>query len=455
MEFVERYRSQGSKTGKPVKETRTYPISCANRTWTGWTTSFGTAQYGLVKSCRDYVTPGYWKKKARGEWIGPNLLKLSVDSVVPFGYSDITATVYNPVACTGPTDYYRTEYRGNLFAMDYLGTVLGPESVLDQAETTNLILETRTACLAKRGEGLTNLTETAAELDKTFAMLHSPLGNLRKFLDVFVRHKNYLRLKKLRDDNKDLYSQLRKRRDGTYYLPFRKRSRSDVAREIVTLVTSEWLRFRYGITPLINDVKAVMKVLGETYDIGPKPYTARSSGRLSRNKFEPQAYTSFYYRVNAQKNSVHNFSVRANWTDLYKADPFDKLGLTFRNAVGVVWELTHYSFVYDWMLNIGDLIYANIPKPFVDPKGGTLCYWDSRKTVWVATSVDNLVPADRQITGTYADGVVADSLFKRRDPMEFGTDLVVRTDFRFDNWVRATDAVSLILQRLQGIHLFR
>jgi len=370
-------------------------------------------------------------------------------TVQNFGFSDIVATVYNPVTCTGPNDYTRTEYRGNLYVYDYLINVTGPASILDSAAMTSLVGEVRTACLADRGKGLTNLTESLAELDKTFAMLHSPLGNLEKFVRTFRTTKNYKRLEALRKIGAPLFSKRGLVRSKAGRKP------GKLAFEFLTLLSSEWLRFRYGISPLISDVKAAMKVLGETYDIGPKPYTSRSKGRLFKTQYTPLAYSSFYYRVNAMQTATHEFSVRANWTDIYRATPFNKLGLTFKNAVGVAWELTHFSFVVDWFANIGDLIYANIPQVAVDAKGGTCSSWDTKRTVNVATGVDNLVPADRQITGTYADGVIVDRLIKRRDPMDLSTDLVIKADFRLDNWIRATDAVALIQQQLGRITVFR
>ncbi len=447
--YQERIRSQGSRTGKPYKETRSYPVSCANRTWSAWGAPvFGVAQFGQVKSFRDYVTPGYWKLRKQGKWIPPNVMISDDITVTNFGFSDIVATVYNPILCTGPNDYSKTEYRGNLYAYDYLVNVTGPVSLLDQSAMTSLVGEVRTACLADRGKGLTNLTESFAELDKTFAMLHSPLQNLEKFVREFRRTRNYKRLEELRKIGAPLFSKRGLVRSKLGRKP------GKLALEFLTLLASEWLRFRYGISPLISDVKAAMKVLGETYDIGPKPYTSRSTGAIFKVQYTPLAYTSFYYRVNATQSATHRFSVKANWTDIYRATPFNKLGLTFKNAVGVAWELTHYSFVVDWFANIGDLIYANIPQVGVDAKGGSYSSWDTKKTVNVATSVDNLVPADRQITGTYADGVIVDRLTKRRDPMDLSSDLVIKADFRLDNWVRASDLAALIQQQLGKLTVF-
>lgn len=430
-----RLRQKGDLTSKVSVDVRSYPISCANRTPTAWTTYLSQPVFGIKDTMYDEVTPGYWKTRALGGFVQTNELHSNTIVRESYGWTSIRQTAQTPYVCSPPqTEKPWAEYNGKFVAAFHWSGFTGG-NLLEPDRCQNLRDQTRTECMANRQKGESNYFESLGELDQTYAMLHSPLSNVNKYLDDFVRDARYAKIQRLR------------KQQGLANRASRLYGRSDFLR----LVASEWLRFRYGISPLISDVKAAMRVLSETYDIKDKLHTARSTAQIFATKIIDSNVADAWAKVDYKTTQSHTYKVRAWWHDVYQSTPFDKLGFTYQNVVGSAWEFTRLSFVVDWFVNVGDLIYANLPRVNVNSLGGGYSERNDIHQVFFPVGYTNLVPSAYIITGTIGDGVKESKSYTDRYPMSGQSFLVMKDDFRLTNWERAVDAITLIKAQLSRL----
>jgi hypothetical protein len=443
------YRQEGDITQTVNRNRyRYFPVSCANRTvtpWDPWTASLPA--YGNFKIMAGNRTPGYFAKRKRGDWVMPNIFYSSQRTTYSVGTSQWRWN-WNPLSCSGPALQAWDELEG-LMMLNYVSPLNGPVGALATGRDGDLNTQVVTECMANRQKGQANYVESLAEIDRTFAMIRDPLVNFTEFCRKFADSSRYRRLEKLRKAyGKEQLRPFRKTRLGQRWLMFS---------ALATLTTSEYLRWRYGVSPLISDVKAAMKSLRTNYRGQTKDsiHNAKANGSITNTTTTAYVTHHSYVDVFYKLGITQTYSVRANWADRYKATPWTDLGLTFHNLVGVAWELTHFSFVYDWFVNVGELIYANLPRIGVTPLGGSYFSIDRRYNAWSFDGFANTnLPQPYWYSGSLGDILVKESTTKRRqiiDPQLRNTGLVIKSDFRFDNWTRALDAVALASQQLHRI----
>lgn len=442
------FKQEGSITLTYADGTRwrSYPVSCTDRTvqpWGAWSPT--SASFGTRRLLASNRTPDYWAKKKSGVWIPPNSFYSSRMSITSNGMSDIVFTWY-PAICSGPAILTWDEFQSRQMP-SRLGSTIIAIPVITGDGPVDLITQVSTETLANRQKGEANLIESLAELDQLFKMVGNPIGNLGRFAKEFARSRSYRRLEVLR-----------KRFPGVR-VPGQLSSaarRTKLGKEFITLLSSEYLRWRYGVKPFISDVQAVMKTLKTSYKSQTKTsyHTARAKGTLQGTAVDKYTLTNSIWTIKWEILRTETFSVHGQWVDQYESTPWTDLGLTWHNLIGVPWELTRRSFVLDWFVNVGEVIYANLPRVGVVPKGGSvfskrqlyhLCYF----TGYTATN-----PAVTAVSGNLNDTVIVDFLEKRRKLIDRdrAIGLVVKSDFRFDHWTRALDAAALTSQLLMQVH---
>lgn len=127
---------------------------------------------------------------------------------------------------------------------------------------------------------------------------------------------------------------------------FRKRLRRNGVIEIEELLRRKWLEYRYGITPLLYEAYNAGEAFGALAR-NPLPWVhiTRALDAKTPNEVSVQWETLVVAGTNRRSKKL---SFRF---DGFPSIP-DHFGLT--NLSSVIWELSPYSFIYDWFQPIGD-----------------------------------------------------------------------------------------------------
>lgn len=171
---------------------------------------------------------------------------------------------------------------------------------------------------------------------------------------------------------------------GKYREKYLKKSGSNAAKA----GANAWLEYRYGWKPLLLDMDQIVEYSHRKRDMGQGTRrVARAGDRLERKASESFVHASYpttgagwYYTGGTQKNQ----ELRVNAGVIFRvqnrttSEGLAKLlGIRPRDVLPTLWEMTPYSFVVDWFVNVGSWLQAVMPDPRIISEGA-----------WV-TSVNN------------------------------------------------------------------
>lgn len=233
-------------------------------------------------------------------------------------YSTIGGKVYKVRDVTGPFGVYATS----------LNTSLSPFVPFDQRATEALVQAT-----AKTKSAQADLGVMLGEARETLGMLAQPFTVLPKLLRKLRRPKT-----------------------------LRRPSLGSAAQ----YASDAWLQYRYGIRPLLSDIDTVRNLVNN----GLSEETPFSRERASIQTVISQTngtikgvatYGGCYCFGSLYVKTIQRVSSTCYFRGALSGGA--ALGVDVTSIPNLVWELTPYSFVIDWFVDVGSWLSAISPKP--------------------------------------------------------------------------------------------
>lgn len=364
---------------------------------------------GTMRKTWDVVTPNYHKRRRAGEII-VNPFKSEVTSWFN-SINGVVAKANNPWPSTSCYLKQTREGPQLSYMLEQAEKGLFPKPLISQSEIDRVTQLAATKAWAALHGSETQVLVFLAEVHKTFALLRNPFREL------------YVFLKKVRSD-------LLKSKSA--------------ARTVAEYLAAEWLKYRYGIMPILYDIDGLIKALSKDKVEGLR--TARGIETLHAEEtldlIHIHGVETAYQWVTSDE-----IIVKCGLLTRGKLGTRDFLGATLRQFPSTVWEVIPFSFVADWFVNVQAFIGAFAASGSADILG--------RYTVTTRTITSSYV-----VQGTSVPSTIDSTLIR---PMS-GTETVVsrvktRTDIvpapglarkiNLSDWNpdrRVFDALALVLQ---------
>lgn len=270
------------------------------------------------------------------------------------------------------------------------------------SDLDRLSTEVSTSVMAKRGSG--TLWETVAELEKTVSMFKAPIAKYAKLLSGAERAF----------------------RQGRF------------SRASAEASAQAWLSWRYGIRPILLDIDAISENLKK--QLGKIRATTRSYGQESLQTTKTGVSSMGVVQVTWQCQVTDVMTLRGWSLDEYTLDALNQFGFTTKGLLTLPWELTPWSLVADWFVNFGDFLGAIAPTvgwKQLSSGVGVTHVTTNVYTVKSCVSTNNTFALVVPLSGSIGMTEIA----KTRNPLS-NPGLVVKSNFRFDKFTRAADAMA-------------
>jgi hypothetical protein len=137
-------------------------------------------------------------------------------------------------------------------------------------------------------------------------------------------------------------------KNGSAYAKYLKKN---PAGSISGFMAQNWLKYRYGVMPMVMTAQAALKLAREAER--PPRFTARGEASLSDSSSDVWLTTDGSYAT-VVINRERKYKVTARAGVLYDwsaSKLLDELGLNGRSIPSALWELIPFSFIADWFLN--------------------------------------------------------------------------------------------------------
>lgn len=420
-EPVARYRKVNSLVATPIIENWS-DYSCAAPS--GWQNhgSIGNNYSGEYREMADWVVPRFRSRQAAGEvFFNPYYKRQLAYNFSGGGYNLTSKTA----SCAAPLRY--TGYMSS----QPIVTLLVPRDstivtgfnlpaitqALPEYELARVQRLASTAVLSKRGRGDLDIWESLAEYRQTLAMLENPLTQLASLTQRLQRASSF---------------------GGTN-------------RQLFLELSSGYVLYRYGILPLINDINGIIKSL--TKVTGKRRITSRQQEQFMFSKSISGTGTAGAISATWSNTITDVVTVRAMSLDEAHISMLNNMGLNTKSLLTLPYELMTYSFVADWLFNIGDLIGAHAPAFGYNQLGSCMVTTQATSNVYNVGSAYCNIPAQYTLVTAPFGAIGITRLTSARSelaPAGFAT----RSDFKFDQPTRLADAIALAGMRLVKVGNF-
>lgn len=241
---------------------------------------------------------------------------------------------------------------------------------------------------------------------------------------------------------KDAVGLIRACKRGQFSNAWRRMPKWQKIKRMTGTVRDQWLRYRYGIRPLMYEVSAATDAFAALQAKGPPRRTFRGKASPYEHKSTGGFTTSNQWGVRNYAQSIDGIATAyaGALCDL----PLDQSGQEYRafghdEFLSSAWELVPFSFVVDWFTNTGDWLSALEG----DHNVRMLCSWATLR-VQSTSEVHyvNLEPSQLAVSSGFSETRIETSN-KRVDNL-----------YRFANPpLQALPRINIRLDALKGIDL--
>lgn len=362
------------------------------------------ARIGRSKTTIDVVTPDFHKRIARGEVINN-----------PFqSWEEAMVNSYTPHIIRKKTGS-GTQIKTWKWDLGYSLPVLRSDLYCDISAAQ---AEASTEAAAKVEETTVDGNVEAGEARETMKMFSLRTYNLKRELEKELKYAN-------------------------------KRGYVPIAHAPMAVMTSNWLKYRYGIVPLLS-------LINDTLVVGSRIRTRRETARgFATVVGDPvvETYTAGggFHDVTHTSTKTWSSSIRAGILYEYR-DFGNKYGFSLSKMPRALWELTTLSFVMDWFANTGEFISA------LTPRVNTV-----RRATWLGYETEIVYSYDRVIGPLKSSDYVVDAwgsgaatqrfIGRRRVPFILGPSWRVKENAMREILTdrRIVDAFALTFQRFSSL----
>jgi hypothetical protein len=206
--------------------------------------------------------------------------------------------------------------------------------------------------------------------------------------------------------------------------------------------------YRYGITPLMKDVKQVLQALKKR--TGQQEITSRAQEQFTARNVLSGTTDFGLFRGHWVNQVTETVTVRGMSLDAGYVSFANAAGLDLKGLLLLPVQLTSYSFVADWFVNLSSYIGAGLPTLGWKHLGNALVTTRAVGNAYALTQVQNLIPSGYSVVSAPTGTIGVTRLTSTRGPLQPAA-LVSQSDYKFDQFTRAADLVALITSRFTAI----